>query len=243
MKKEKRTLVPALNKGLKILEVLSQSQDFLTMSQIAKAMEFKVSEIQRMIEFLNQNGYINKNNQGGFYLSSKFFSLTSRIDFHQILANRATPLMNRFAIESEESMQLSILMDRELRLLVNTESTKDLRLSIKPGMFNPMDSISGQMLISYLSDIEKKKFDLNKEEYLNLDNIRKTCDVQGYWSGECSSYQGIYRITTPVKLSEKDGYAALTCSFMLPIGQHLDKYRNNLIDVFLETRGLIEEAI
>ena len=50
MTKEKTTAVPALDKGMKILELLSQCQDFLTMSQIAKAMGYKVSEIQRMVE-------------------------------------------------------------------------------------------------------------------------------------------------------------------------------------------------
>ncbi|MDA3812352.1 MAG: hypothetical protein PF518_18705 [Spirochaetaceae bacterium] len=243
MKKEKTTLVPALDKGLKILEVLSQSQDYLTMSQIAMAMEYKVSEIQRMVEYLNQNRYINKNNQGGFYLSRRFFSLTSRMDFHRILANRAIPIMNRFAMKSEESIQLSVLIDRELQLLVHTDSTKELRLSIKPGMFNPMDSISGQMLISYLPELEKEKFNLKKQDLIDLEEIRKTCEVQGYWTGQCSSFQGIYRITTPVNLSEKGEFAALTCSFLLPIGQKLDEYRKNLIDVFLETRRLIEEAL
>lgn len=243
MKKEKKTLVPALDKGLKILEVLSQSQDYLTMSQIAKIMEYKVSEIQRMVEYLNQNGYINKNNQGGFYLSSRFFSLTSRIDFHQVLTDRATPFMNRFANKSSESIQLSILMDKELRLLKHTESSKELKLSIKPGMFNPMDSISGQMLISYLSEVEKEKFDLKEQELLNLQKIRKICDVQGYWTGECSSFQGIYRMTTAVKLSETEEFAALTCSFLLPVGQTLKEYRNNIVDIFLETGRLIEESL
>jgi len=243
MKKEKFTSVPALEKGLKILEVLSQCQDFLTMSQIAKAMDYKVSEIQRMVEYLNQNKYINKNNQGGFYLSSRFFSLSSRIDFHHILVSRATPLMNQFAIQSEESIQLSVLMDRELRLLVHIDSIKELRLSIKPGMFNPMDSTSGQMLISYLPEIQKEKFLLKKEDLLNLAKIRKTCDEQGYWAGECFSFQGIYRITAPINISETGEFAALTCSFLLPIGQELSEYRNKLIDVFMETRRRIEEAL
>ena len=50
---------------------LIENHDYLTMSQIAKKMGYKVSEIQRMVEYLHQSGYLHKSSQGGFYLTSK----------------------------------------------------------------------------------------------------------------------------------------------------------------------------
>jgi DNA-binding IclR family transcriptional regulator len=243
MRKDKITPVPALDKGLKILEVLSRSQDFLTMSQIAKTMGFKVSEIQRMVEFLNQNEYIQKNNQKGFYISSKFYALTSRVEYHQILINRASPLMNRFALESEESIQLSVLSDSELRLLIHSEGTRHLRISIKPGVFNPKHTVSGQLLIAHLPRIEQEKFDISKEDYKNLEEIRRDHDLNGYWMGDSLCFQGIYKIAALIPLPGTKDTAALTCSFILPRGYELNEYRNTLLEMFLKTRELIEKAL
>ncbi|MBB6481500.1 IclR family transcriptional regulator [Spirochaeta isovalerica] len=243
MNKEKSTVVPALDKGLKILEILSRNQDFMTMSQIAKSMDYKVSEIQRMVEYLFQNGYINKNHQGGFYISSKFFSLASRIDFHHILISRATPLMNQFALSSCESIQLSVLVDRELLLLVHTEGTRTLRLSIKPGMYDPMETISGKVLISHLSEIDQDKFSLSREDHKNLKKIKKSCDTNGYCVGESSCLQGIYKLSTYIRSTDSVKAAALTCSFALPREEKLAEYRKKLIDKLLETKEKIEELL
>ncbi|MBI9106210.1 MAG: helix-turn-helix domain-containing protein [Spirochaetales bacterium] len=243
MRKEKTSPVPALDKGMKILELLSRNHDFLTMSQIAQTLGYKVSEIQRMVEYLSQKEYIRKNNQKGFYISSKFYALTSRVDIYQILINRASPLMNDFALESQESIQLSVLSDRELRLLVHTEGTRHLRISIKPGMYNSVHTVSGRLLIAYLDDSEQEKFELSDEDHKSLEELKKDYDNQGYWMGESPCFQGIYKLTALISLSDMEESAALTCSFILPQGQKLDEYSSNLLKIFLKTQKLIQEIL
>ena len=243
MLKEKTCPVPALDKGMKILELLSRSHDFLTMSQIAQTLRYKVSEIQRMVEYLSQNEYILKNNQKGFCISSKFYALTSRIDIYQILINMASPLMNSFSMESKESLQLSVLSGRELRLLVHTEGTRPLRISIKPGMYNPEETVSGQLLIGRLKNQEKEKFKINKEKLTIIDEVNNSYEVNGYWLGESPCFQGIYKLTSLLSLSDTENHAALTCSFILPQGQTLEVYSENLLKLFIKTRKLIQKII
>ena len=233
MSREIKTPVPALDKGMKILEVLSRNQTPLTMSQIAKTLGYKVSEIQRMVEYLNTNGYILKNDQRGFYISSKFFALTSRMDIHQILVNKASPIMNRFALESRESVQLSILNDRELLLLVHTEGTRHLRFSIKPGMFTPYETISGRLLIAYLDTHEQEKFNLTDDQLRNLEDLKAAHEDKGYCVGESPCFYGVHKLTSLIPITNMDERAAFTCTFILPRGEDLDEYtRGTIEDIF-----------
>ena len=57
---------PALEKGLLILEYILAVNEPVTLSTIAAAVGHKVSEIQRMVEYLAKDGFITKNASGAY---------------------------------------------------------------------------------------------------------------------------------------------------------------------------------
>ena len=69
---------PALEKGLQILEHLAQASEFLTLTQIAHGTNYKISQIQRMVDQLLVSGFLIRNQAGAYYLSNKLFILANK---------------------------------------------------------------------------------------------------------------------------------------------------------------------
>mgnify|MGYP002351395733 FL=1 len=57
---------PALEKGLRILEYILAANETVSLSRIAESVGYKVSEIQRMVEYLATNGYLVKTASGTY---------------------------------------------------------------------------------------------------------------------------------------------------------------------------------
>src|SRR5690606_10182978 len=115
---EDRYRAPALDKGLDILELLSQQPRGLTRGEIVKAMGRGPSEIYRMLERLVARDYVNRSAEGDRYaLTMKLFVLAHRHPPVRRLVTRALPLMDAFAREAQQSAHL-VVPDREAGLVV-----------------------------------------------------------------------------------------------------------------------------
>ena len=86
---EVRYTAPALEKGLEILELLAEAEGTLTQKQITGHLGRSVSEIYRMLSVLEDRGYISRDAQGGYLLTSASTSL--RIIIHRFDALSRRP--------------------------------------------------------------------------------------------------------------------------------------------------------
>jgi DNA-binding IclR family transcriptional regulator len=144
--------VPALEKGLDVLEVLSGVSEPLSLSDISEKTEKTASELFRTLNCLLERGYVAKDDVSGKYqLTLKLFELAHRHSPLEHLLQAAEVPMQALARHLKESCHLSILYNRRLMVLSQALSPSKVRLSLSVGAtFSPITTVSGRMLLSAL---------------------------------------------------------------------------------------------
>ena len=106
---ESRYRAPALEKGLEILELLSGQREPLTMAAISERLGRSTSEIFRMLQVLEQKGYIEKSPSGdGYRITNRLFTLGMAQPPVQTLVETALPVMRRLANAIGQSCHLAV---------------------------------------------------------------------------------------------------------------------------------------
>jgi DNA-binding IclR family transcriptional regulator len=149
--------VPALEKGLDILECLAAQGVPLTQAQIARALGRGTNELFRMLTTLERRGYIQRDQLTGAYgLTLRLFELSHTHSPQQGLLRAAAAPMRRLTEATRESCHLSVIEREHLVVLVQEESPARVRLSVEVGgAFPLLHTVSGRVLLAYLGDSER----------------------------------------------------------------------------------------
>jgi DNA-binding IclR family transcriptional regulator len=150
--------VPALEKGLDVLEALSQSAAPLSIADLCRTLGRSTGELYRVVGFLEAKGYIAKDpHTGNFRLTLKLFELAHmHSPVEQLLRASAIP-MRELADELQQSCHLSVLRRTELLVLHQEESPLKYRLSVEVGgRFDALGTASGRLLTAYLPQEERE---------------------------------------------------------------------------------------
>ncbi len=139
---------PALEKGLRILEYVLAINETVTMSKIAEAVGFKVSEIQRMVEFLTQDGFLVKTASGAYAPGARAYGLADRKLDSAIIARAEGP-MRRYSARTGASVHLGLLVEDRLHVVYEVEGTGDVRVGVRPGLYVAEKTPSGRLLAAY----------------------------------------------------------------------------------------------
>ena len=95
-----RYAVPALDKGLDIIELLVRESEGLTLNEIARSLNRTSSELFRMVNALCRRDYIEQ--EGNRYtLTLKLFEMAHQHKPIRSLTTAAAPLMRRFQPKEE----------------------------------------------------------------------------------------------------------------------------------------------
>lgn len=156
MKKVPDYSVPALDKGLDILEAFVKERRSLSLSELASLLNRNSSEIFRMVSCLTQRGYLVRDTESGSYrLSLRLFELAHAHSPIQELIRCSHEPMRKLAEEVGESCHLSVLSDLEVVVLSQVESHQRVRISIEPGgRFPAARTASGKVLLAWLPEEE-----------------------------------------------------------------------------------------
>jgi DNA-binding IclR family transcriptional regulator len=143
--------VPALEKGLNILELLAHASEPMTQSGIAKACRRSSSEIFRMLNLLEMRRYVVRDEAAGTYrLSLRLFQLAHSHSPIEQLIQAATGPMQALSRELGESCHLSMLEGDSITVIHAQESPANVRLSIQVGgTFSPLETVSGRLLLAF----------------------------------------------------------------------------------------------
>lgn len=162
--------VPSLEKGLDILEALARSQTPLSLTELARKLDRSSSELFRMLAVLEARRYINKGeNTGNYALSLRLYELAHLHPPVMNLLEAASQPMEHLTNVLRESCHLSVLRRGRLVVLKEVLSPARVRLSVPVGgRFSPFDTVSGRLLLAYLSEGELAAFLTNSEEYAAL---------------------------------------------------------------------------
>lgn len=141
---------PALEKGLDILELLSEQAGGLSQSEIAEATGRSVGQIFRVLATLERRGYVTRDPQSGLYaFSMRTFDLAHRHPPLRGLIAIATPAMRDLADRVRQSCNLSVLDAGAVRVIAQVESPADFGFRVRVGaVFGVAETATGAVLSS-----------------------------------------------------------------------------------------------
>ena len=126
--------VPALEKGLDIIELLADQRGGLSQTQIADATGRSVGQIFRVLGVLERRGYVARDRQSGLYsFSMMTFDLAHRHPPLRGLLGVATTPMRELAELVQQSCNLSVLDAGRVRVIAQVESPADFGYRVRVG--------------------------------------------------------------------------------------------------------------
>lgn len=200
--------VPALEKGLAVLELLAASPQPLSLLEIARGLGRSSSELFRMVDCLERSGYLVKSPRSGTYrLTLKLYALARAHPPIEELLRAANLPMQQLALALRESCHLSVLSHREVLVLAESPSPAKLRIAVEAGARQPaVFTVSGRLLLSLLPEGELENFLSTCPEFLaagrrKQQEIRKAitkATEMGYSEAPSDLHPGIFDVSVPV---------------------------------------------
>jgi DNA-binding IclR family transcriptional regulator len=226
-----RYRAPALDKGLDILELLTEQAHSLTRGEIVKAMGRSPSEIYRMLERLVARDYVSRSPEGDRYtLSLKMFALSQRHPPMSRLVSQAMPAMERFTQAAEQSCHLGVHDRGNITIVAQASSPGSWGLSTRLGArVSLVDTGSGHVLLGFQSESVRADM-LARHEALEgevpvpaaeLDRVLDEVRRIGYWQGASQQAYGVTDISMPILGPHGDALAVLTCPYVRRIDRHV----------------------
>ncbi len=146
--------VPALEKGLAVLELLAEASEPLSLSQISEKTENSTSQLFRTMTCLAESGFVIKDDVSGKYmLTLKLFELANRHSPLEHLLQVANLPMQELAWTIRESCHISIMQQRQLLVVGQVESPEQVQIMVSVGATFPLTrTVSGRILLAALRD-------------------------------------------------------------------------------------------
>ena len=133
-KQSKNYTAPALDKGLDILELLSENKEGLTQAEIANRLNKSVNEIYRMISTLRNREYVDfDEDEDRYNLSYKILNMTAKFEPVKTLISKAIPIMKEIAIKANQSVHLAIYTRGKILIIAQEDSPSSFNYHVSVG--------------------------------------------------------------------------------------------------------------
>jgi len=196
--------IPALERGLDLLEWITGQSEPLTLTQIAQGMALTVSEVQRPVACLQARGYLRRSPAGAYVLSGLLYRLALSHPPHLHLQRAALPPMLDYARETGQSVHLCVPDGDTALLLADAPGSGLVRISLQPGArLDATTTVSGRLLSAFGALAPQGKLP-------TLATIRK----RGYEQAPSSYAEGIIDLGIPLHDPSGQVIAALTSSIL-----------------------------
>lgn len=168
--------VPALDRGLDILEALSASATPQSLTDLARALENTPSGLFRLLTRLDTRGYVERDSTTNRYsLTLKLFELSHTHSPLESLVRAAAKPMRELAESVEESVHLGVLTQGRLLVLLDVGSPSKVRISIEAGsQFSPIATNSGRLLLAHCETGELDSFLARDSDYGAMTERQRT---------------------------------------------------------------------
>jgi DNA-binding IclR family transcriptional regulator len=225
---ETRYAVPALEKGLDVLELLTREVDGLSLNEIARALDRTSSELFRMVTALARRGYIEQRNGERYTLTLKLFELAHRHKSIKSLTAAAAPLMLQLVQRALQSCHLTVFHAGRVMVVGEVDSPDRYAFGMKVGaLVGLTDTASGYVLLAFQDDATRRAMLASHQEVegeLDLDHAQLAKVVRdvakkGYAEVQSRQTRGVTNIAFPIRGPLGNGIAVLN----VPYIERIDK--------------------
>ncbi len=177
MKSPPNYSVPALEKGLAVLELLARASEPLSLSQISEMTANSASQLFRTMNCLVEGGYVIKDEIHGKYsLTLKLFEMANRHSPMKHLLHVANLPIQELARSIRESCHISIVQQGQLLVVGQADSPEKVQISISVGTSFPLVStVSGRLLLAAMDDISLSTILEEDADYQQLLDGERNC--------------------------------------------------------------------
>lgn len=156
--KDKYFFLSTLARGLEIIELLAQEGE-LSVSEVAKRTGINRTSSHRYLATLKEAGYASQDEDSRYRLSYKVFELGSKIVGLFSIREQAWPLMQKLALEYNETVNLACLDGTDVIHLDKAESTEILRIDSPLGSRAPAYCTAlGKAILAFLPEHELQAY-------------------------------------------------------------------------------------
>ncbi|MDP3749384.1 MAG: IclR family transcriptional regulator [Phenylobacterium sp.] len=237
-----RYSVPALEKGLEILELLARSPVGLNVTAIAQQLGRTTGEIYRVIQYLEGRGYLERDHASDLYaLSMRLFRLAHEHPPLKSLVSRAVPLMEELANAVGQSCHLAVLDRTSIVIVAQVDSPLPIRYSVRLGAQFPVwETSSGYLIAAFLTPDARRALADQLGRTVDASQIAefeaKVAEIaaMGYEARQSQLIPGIVNISNPVFGHNGQVAGALTVPFL--------SQRTNRMSVDATRKALVQTA-
>jgi DNA-binding IclR family transcriptional regulator len=242
--------VPALDKGLDIIEALASAAVPQSLAELAERLGRSSSELFRMLNCLERRGYLARDaDSTRFALSLKLFMLAHAHSATEKLLRAARGPMRALTEGFRESCHLSVLHRARLLVVAQEESPEPVRLSVEVGgAFDVTRTASGRLLLAHLGADQRDGIldaaggpragpAARRQMARVLAAIRRT----GVSAADGETIRGIRDLAVLVGAPGTGAMAALAVSRLTRPGQREDE--SSLLAAMRSAAGRITEAL
>jgi DNA-binding IclR family transcriptional regulator len=151
-------MVPALKKGLQILEMFNRRDRFLTIGDFARGLDVSTSAIYRTVVTLTEMNYLKKAGRNAYELGPRVLSRGFCYLASRDILNTAAPCLDELRDETSASCHLAIREGIETIYIYRAASPQVMMVNVPVGTRFPCHSVAmGRALLCDLKDETLRK--------------------------------------------------------------------------------------
>lgn len=156
--KKKYYQIASLEKGIKVLELLAEKRE-MTVSTVAEQLGFNRAASHRFLATLRDLGYVEKNDNNRYQLSSKIMELGMIVLSRFEIRQEARPFMQELSTAFKETVNLGFWNGNGIFHLDKIDSTEILRIDAPLGSHAPAYCTAlGKAILAQMSKDELNKY-------------------------------------------------------------------------------------
>ncbi len=136
---------PMVERAFQLLELLSDSEEGLTLSELARTLNVSRGSIHGLLKTLEKSEVIEQEGERHFVLGSRIYHLAQAYIQRSGLRQFALPAMHRLALDTGETVCLGKVEQKGVRIiesLVDEEKQAALHISARRGMRVPLLAVA-----------------------------------------------------------------------------------------------------
>jgi len=206
-----KSLAPALDRGIDVIELMASISEPLSFSEIQNALPIPRASLARILNILYKRGLIDKMPENGHYrLGMKLLFLGNSIQDKISLRSVAFPYMQHLSQLTRDTVELTTLDQDHVVLLDQIEGLGDVRLYSRVGAAYPYFHVTaiGKLYLAYMNPIKRrnnlKKIGLpavTEKSITDIEMLERELEAvlqNGYACENQELRKGVCRVVAPI---------------------------------------------